>query len=135
VWQQYQRLGGKGNGKEGRYFTLTLRSDAVLRTIEGLPTMVFDEKMLKQATGIEAELVRSYASYGYSGGWQSAWGLPKPAQVLSRCGSVYVYRAKSGLAPADYQALAELERRGIGELTPEGYGQVRVADAFHLKRR
>ncbi len=135
AWKDYQKLGGNGNGKQGCYFTLTLRSDAVLRTPQGLPTMVFDRELLQAATGIEAELVRSYASYHYGGGWQSAWGLPKPAQVLTRAGSVYVYRVGGDLAPDAYAALAELERRGIGELTPEGYGQVRVADAFHLKRR
>jgi CRISPR-associated protein Csx10 len=134
AWQYYQRLGGNGQVKKGLYFTLTLRSDAVLRTLDGLPTMIFGADMLAKATGGQAELVRSYASYAYGGGWQSAWGLPKPSQVLARAGTVYVFRADR-LTQADYQALAELEVRGIGELTPEGYGQVRVSDAFHLKRR
>jgi CRISPR-associated protein Csx10 len=134
AWEDYQKLGGNDQQTGGTYFTLTLRADAVLRTREGLPTMVFDAAMLEQATGMQAQLVRSYASYHYGGGWHSAWHLPKPAQVLTRAGSVYVF-SKQGLTLDEYGALAELERRGIGELTPEGYGQVRVADAFHLKRR
>ena len=76
--------------------------------------MVFDAEMLRGATRIEAKLMRSYASYSYSGGWQSAWGLPKPAQVLTRAGSEYVFRVEDGLTPADYQALAELELRSVG---------------------
>jgi CRISPR-associated protein Csx10 len=134
AWEHYQRLGGSGQVKNGLYFSLSLRSDAVLRTLDGLPTMVFDAAMLAQATGIKAELVHSFASFGYGGGWQSAWGLPKPSQVLTRAGSVYVFRS-DGLTQADYQALARLEVQGIGDLAPEGYGQVRVSDAFHLKRR
>ncbi len=96
--------------------------------------MIFDADMLAKATEIKAKLVRSYAAYGYGGGWQSAWGLPKPSQMLTRAGSVYVFRA-DGLTQADYKALAKLEVQGIGELTSEGYGQVRVSDAFHIQRR
>ena len=134
VWKLFRKSGGRDIAKEGIYFTIGLWADAVLHTRDGLPTMVFDAEMLKDATGIAATLVRSYASYGYSGGWQSAWGLPKPAEVLARCGSVYVFRAEE-LTEADYRALAALEIAGIGARTTEGYGQVRVSDAFHLKRR
>ena len=135
VWEQFQRLGGKRDAdKKDVYFAIGLWSDAILRTADGLPTMVFDEEMLEAATGIEAKLVRSYASYGYGGGWQSAWGLPKSAVVLTRRGSVYIFRAGE-LTDTDYQALADLEISGIGEQTVEGYGQVCVSDEFHLKRR
>lgn len=131
AWEYYQRLGGNNRVKEGTVFTLTLRSDAVFRTPQGLPTIVFDEKMLAAATVIQAQLIRSFASYGYGGGWQSAWGLPKPAEVLAYAGSVYVFETDQ----PDFQALANLEVQGIGERTLEGYGQVRVSDAFHRKRR
>jgi len=134
VWGYVQRFAGNDRAKDGFYFTLSLRSDAVLHTPAGLPTMIYDAPMLAAVTGIKATLVRSYASYGYGGGWNSAWGMPKPSQVLARAGSVYVFWT-DGLTPADYDALAKLEWQGIGELTPEGYGQVRVSDVFHLKRR
>jgi CRISPR-associated protein Csx10 len=134
VWKLFGELGGGGREKADRYFAVGLWSDAILRTAEGLPAMVFDAEMLRQATGIEATLVRSYASYGYSGGWQSAWRLPKPAEVLARCGSVYVFKVPA-LTEDDYKALADLEIKGVGARTVEGYGQVRISDAFHLKRR
>jgi CRISPR-associated protein Csx10 len=135
---QFRKWTGKAESGEdvceGTYFVVGLWSDAVLRTVQGLPTMVFDAEMLEAATGIKAALVRSYASYGYGGGWQSAWGLPKPAEVLARSGAVYLFCAEE-LADADYRSLANLEITGVGEQTAEGYGQVRISDEFHLKRR
>jgi CRISPR-associated protein Csx10 len=134
AWALSQKLGGKPGEKPGCHFTVGLWSDAVLHTADGLPTMVLDAEMLREATGVEAKLVRSYASYGYSGGWQSAWGLPKPAQVVARAGSVYLFEAKH-LSEDDVRALAALEIAGVGARTQEGYGWVRISDDFHLVRR
>jgi len=131
----------------GVYFTIGLHADAILETVEGLPTMVFDADMLQECTGIQAQLVRSYASYDYSGGWNIAWQLPKESRVVTHMGAVYVFHSAE-IQPGDLEQekpdakilawarrLANLEFTGIGHHTTEGYGQVRVADEFHLIRR
>jgi len=139
VWQVFHGLGAPPDAPaqpDRLYFSLDLQADAVLRTADELPAMVYDAEMLKADTGLEAELVRSYASYRYGGGWNAAWGLPKPAHVVTRMGSVYLFRVADDLG---YAALANvlrpLEKRGIGELRAEGFGQFRICDEFHLVRR
>jgi CRISPR-associated protein Csx10 len=47
-------------------------------------------------------------------------------------GSVFVFQARSSLTLDDCARLAQLQGAGIGERRAEGYGQVRICDAFHL---
>ncbi len=138
LWTTYQALGGNGKQKQGTYFTVDLQSDAILRCPDGRPTMVLEAEMLNRAAGdklASVSLARSYATYHYAGGWNSAWNLPKPASVCTRQGSVYLFCAANGLGPEQYQALAELQQSGLGERTPEGFGQLRICDEFHLVGR
>jgi CRISPR-associated protein Csx10 len=131
-----EQLPGAEPIPQGTYFTIDLESDAIFRTLDGMPTMVFDPDLLEAATGgLEAQLMRSYASYSYSGGWNAAWGLPKPAQVVTNAGSCYLFRMSGTLTESDCQALARLEETGIGIRVEEGYGQVRIAHEFHTVRR
>jgi CRISPR-associated protein Csx10 len=134
----YQTLGGAGELGGGDYFALTLQSDAILRRLDGLPTMVLEADLLRRAANgalATASLVRSYATYDYIGGWHGAWQMPKPAEICTRRGSVFLFHAPDGLTDADYQALAGLQQTGVGERREEGFGQVRVCDEFHQVRR
>ena len=140
VWPLYQALGGQDKPKAGHYFTLDLQAQTILKTPYGEPTMVVDEAILEQATGgqlksADINLVRSYTSYGYVTGWNSAWKLPKQAEVCAQTGSVFLFQAPNGLNDEQLKALAALQQRGIGLRTGEGFGQVRICDEFHLVRR
>jgi CRISPR-associated protein Csx10 len=130
-WALYERLAPQRepevNPRQGVFFTINLEADAILKTSDWQPTMVFDEGALRAATGMEAKLVRSFAFYDYRGGWNTAWGLPKDTEVVTKMGSVYLFWAQ-GL---DYAALAKLEREGIGEACAAGFGRVRICDEFH----
>jgi CRISPR-associated protein Csx10 len=76
-------------------------------------------------------LVRAYSGYDLRGGWNVAWGLPKDVDVVVPMGSVFVFWTRH---PEHWdEALLDLERRGVGERTVEGFGQVRVCDAFHIE--
>lgn len=139
-WQAMRALGGRDRDVTGTYFTLDLQSDGVFRTRRGRPTMVANAELLRRATqgafaGSGLELVRSYASYHYAGGWNSAWQRPKPAEVRTNKGSVYLFRVDDTLSSDQYAALATLQSTGIGERTSEGFGQVRVCDGFHVVMR
>jgi len=130
-------------------FAVTLRSDAILRTIEGLPTTELSADALKSelvaAAGSEQDkaaidaidiaLVSQHTRSIIVSGWNIKWRLPKETLLASRMGGVYVYEA----AVTDDQrvilneSLARLEQRGVGEFREDGYGQIRICDEFHTE--
>jgi CRISPR-associated protein Csx10 len=140
VWEGYQGLRGtaKRNGQQkamklsGTFVALTLQSDGILSLPDGRPLMAPTPAML----GLESpvELVRSEAATFYGGGWNAAWGLPKPVEMRVHMGAVYLFHAPKGLTAGDYQALARCQVQGLGQRRAEGFGQVRVCDEFHLTR-
>jgi CRISPR-associated protein Csx10 len=89
--------------------------------------------MLKEATGIEATLLRSFTMTKNVGGWNVSWSLPKPTNLAVMMGSLYVFQSKYKLEDKHFDQLEFLERNGIGERRTEGYGQVRVCDEFHVR--
>lgn len=117
----------------GRYFTIDLYSDAILKERSLLPTNLLSATLLRERCGVEddsLQLVRAYSGYSYRGGWNSAQGLPKDVDVVTTLGSVFVFWTTQ---PEKWEApLLDLETWGIGERTAEGFGQVRVCDQFHL---
>lgn len=116
------------------YFTIDLQSDAILNE-NWQRTTVISPEMLKQFTDLAEtpELHLAYSSYDYRSGWNAAWGLMKDAELITNRGAVYLFSV------ADRQqwikALEELEAKGVGERTVEGFGQVRICDEFHEKFR
>jgi CRISPR-associated protein Csx10 len=142
--EQFQRLTGSTTRATSNvdeawlYFTLGLRSEAILLDESGWqPTMVVSARALQSESECQAplELVRSYASYGYRGGWNAAKGSLKDIDVVSSPGSTFVYRTPASSAADWTAALGDIERRGIGRRREEGFGHVSVCDEFHLAFR
>lgn len=137
VWQAYVGLPNTSIGQcEGSYFTVNLQSESILTAEDGWQrSMVLTAKMLQDMTACNAEVsfVRSFASYGYVGGWNAAWGLPKETELVTNIGSVFVFHTSDidGWLPA----LQNLENTGIGNRREEGYGQITICDPFHLRTR
>lgn len=117
---------------EQSIFTINLLADALLLKQGWLPTNVFDAAMLKEETGIEATLIRTFTTPTLIGGWNVTWQQPKPTAVGTALGSLFVFQTDEPLTGAQYAALADLQARGIGERRQEGYGQIRICDEFHL---
>ena len=111
-------------------FTIGLQSPALLLEDGWQPTMVFSAAQLEEQTGLEAILLRSQATYDTIGGWNTRWERPKPTMLAANSGSVYVFRTQAS-REALLDALAQLEREGIGERRAEGYGSVYCCDEFH----
>jgi CRISPR-associated protein Csx10 len=122
---------------DGAVFTVNLLSDAILYEDGWRPTTTLTAEMLREASGIQAELrlLRSFAQPEIAGGWNVVWPGPKPTEVSTQRGAVFVFQASHGLTDDDYQRLADLQLDGIGERRAEGYGQVRICDEFHLDDR
>lgn len=118
--------------KNRQYFSLDLQADAIL-TERWQRTTVVSTQMLQKITGVDDEsliLESANSSYDYRSGWNSAWGLMKDVELVINKGTVYLF---STAQPEKwYAALAELELKGIGEKTCEGFGQVEVCNNFHL---
>lgn len=133
-------------------FTINLLSDALLRTREGLPTLRFDEELLRDALDMlltneepntssldsfDFKLIAEYTQPQIVSGWQTAWQLPKEVLLASRRGGLYVFAADTGDAESRRESLIalleKLEAAGIGELREDGYGQIIICHPFHLE--
>jgi CRISPR-associated protein Csx10 len=115
------------------YFTIGLQSEAIL-TERWQRSIVISPTMLQIAVGNlpgEVKLEAAYSSYDYRSGWNNAWGLMKDTELVTDRGSVYLFSVNKPHQDAWIAALTDLEERGIGERTIEGFGQVRVCDEFH----
>ena len=114
-----------------KFFTLDLQSDAIL-TEQWRRTTVISPDMLCQMAGVDdpdLTLQATYSSYDYRSGWNAAWCLMKDVEMVTTKGAVYLFSTPN--LEAWLPALAALERRGVGERTPEGFGQVQVCSEFH----
>jgi CRISPR-associated protein Csx10 len=113
------------------YFTLDLQSDAIL-TENWRRTTVISEKMLQQFAQVEdpsLKLEAAYSSYDYLSGWNAAWGLMKDVELITNKGSVYLFSTTQ--REIWDNVLGELEVRGVGDRTCEGFGQIQICNQFH----
>jgi len=116
------------------YFTLDLQSDAIL-TENWRRTTVISEKMLHQFAGIEDKddslhLEAAYSSYDFLSGWNAGWGLMKDVELITNKGGVYLFSTTRPDIWID--KLGELEEKGVGDRTCEGFGQIQICNEFHL---
>ncbi|MBD2384744.1 type III-D CRISPR-associated RAMP protein Csx10 [Cylindrospermum sp. FACHB-282] len=138
LWERWRKWSVFGNSIEElpkrTYFALDLQSDAIF-TEKWQRTTVISAQMLKQFTNanIEDESLKlevAYSSYDYRSGWNAAWGLMKDVELITNKGAVYLFSTTQ--PDIWYTALADLELKGVGERTCEGFGQVEVCNDFHL---
>ncbi|MGJ3250431.1 MAG: type III-D CRISPR-associated RAMP protein Csx10 [Elainellaceae cyanobacterium] len=133
-WQTWGNIFGtpeKALPENHEFFTLDLQSDAILSE-QWQRTTVVSPAMLCQMAGVEdpdLALHATYSSYDYWSGWNAAWGLMKDVELVTNKGSVYLF--SSPKLKQWLPALEELEQRGVGERTPEGFGQIQVCSEFH----
>ncbi|MEG4505008.1 CRISPR-associated RAMP protein Csx10 [Microcoleus sp. F6_B4] len=133
-WQKWGVFGVplKELSGDRTYFTLDLQSDAIL-TENWRRTTVISEKMLQQFTQVEdpsLKLEAAYSSYDYLSGWNAAWGLMKDVELITNKGSVYLFSTTQ--REIWDNVLGELEVRGVGDRTCEGFGQIQICNQFHL---
>jgi CRISPR-associated Csx10 family RAMP protein len=113
---------------KGCYFSVTLRSDAILvdkflRPTSRLPVDDWHGVELVCRT-IKSTLVRS---------WSSGYGLPKPDDPALNAGSVFLYRYEGDDNQLIMSQLQSLAAEGIGLRRQEGLGAITVCDPFHIQ--
>ncbi|WP_339459675.1 type III-D CRISPR-associated RAMP protein Csx10 [Nodularia spumigena] len=144
-WQFWSVFGKpEKNLLENRtYFTLDLQSDTIFSE-KWQRTTVISPPMLCEFVGLEDEFAQlpndaakddflklevAYSSYNYRSGWNSAWGLMKDIELVTTRGAVYLFSTNKRDIWTD--KLKELELKGVGDRTCEGFGQVQICNEFH----
>jgi CRISPR-associated protein Csx10 len=114
------------NLPDGIYFSLTLKSDAILVDQFLRPSL----SLQLTFPGIETEL-KMVTSHTIRG-WQASWGLPKPDDVAIKMGSVFLYRYTGDAFDELKDFLNELSYIGVGLRREEGFGRVTFCDSLHI---
>lgn len=132
---RFARLGGRAWAIAGSLFTVNLLGNAILHEAGWLPTSELSGTLLRELTQnrIDAQLLRSFTRTTTAAGWNVMWQRPKPTAVAVTAGSLYLFSTTQPLTLTDCRALHALQLNGIGERRPEGYGQIRICDAFHIQ--
>ncbi|QYX33988.1 type III-D CRISPR-associated RAMP protein Csx10 [Sphaerospermopsis torques-reginae] len=117
------------------YFTIDLQSDAIF-TDNWQHTTVISSKMLCEFANVTekdglAKLEVAYTTYDYRSGWNAAWGLMKDIELVTNRGGVYLFSVDKEKEKIWIEKLTELELKGVGERTSEGFGQVQICNEFH----
>lgn len=109
--------------------SVLLLSDVLLRDRRLRPTTRIEDftDALGQELNQTLELVGHFARHRRTDSWQTRWGLPRPSLIGLSAGTCLRFKSAS---PIDAVALKELETKGIGERTAEGYGQLCFNPAF-----
>lgn len=80
------------------------------------------------------EVLAARLSAGEAGGWNAAAGIAKPLRRTIARGGVLLASYAVLHENEVVEALETLAQRGVGRLTTEGFGQVRVSDPVHWER-
>lgn len=108
------------------YFTVDLLSPAILRY--PIPTT----KLTLTIEEVELEPVVWFTEPTFVGGWSPALGLPKSTHLGADIGSTYAFRTTLDIDTL-VENLEELEARGVGFRSDEGYGETMICHPFHLE--
>jgi len=117
---------GINNGKI--YFSITLESD-----------MIITDKYIRYKTFIqeedlgipESEFIHGIAESRLMQGWNAMAKLPKEDVTAIEKSSVFIFSAKT-LNDDILNKLYDLETKGIGKRTGEGFGRLSICDLFHI---
>lgn len=117
------------------YFAMTLESHLILRDQAGRAvTQIRKGPDLSELMGLAGvTLGRHVILPAVVRGWNAQQGLPKEDEPTVGRGSALLFRIDPGSEEAVYQALARIERDGLGRRRSEGFGRVRVCDPFHYR--
>ncbi|RMH71674.1 MAG: hypothetical protein D6675_06260 [Gemmatimonadetes bacterium] len=113
------------------YFTLDLQSNAIFQTPDRCPTLNPQTELNRIWGEGRVTVVWAEVQHGYQGGWNGAWGLPRPTTVIAQMGSCYLCRTASDPATL-IPVLTAIERDGLGERTAEGFGQIKICSEMHV---
>jgi CRISPR-associated protein Csx10 len=141
IEERLNRFQGLVDDPSHLYAALTLRSPLLVsQPTDGLPATCVElaalARYVNEPVPRGLEVLHSACALEPEawGGWQEAWGLPKPLLMPWAPGGVISVRVPSSELRALIRFLEAAERDGLGERTAEGWGEVAVCDPFHLHK-
>jgi CRISPR-associated protein Csx10 len=141
-----------GRSIDGGYVVLTLQSEAILTDAFMRPKLSIDtEDVLRavsadpnanQITADTFRLVYANAGTRLVQSWNTASGYPKPDDLATKMGSVFLFEISEELwgvssAQANTETdtltrlLGQLQQNGVGKRRSEGFGRLTICDSFH----
>jgi CRISPR-associated protein Csx10 len=119
----------EGNLSEvgGIYFTITLTSDLIF------PEPDFNS-FIERQFGSGVELKECFLDTHRVGGWNTAVNIQKELYTAVSMGSTLIFSILSNEIENLIDKVSELNQRGIGLQTFEGFGQFSFCDEFHYKK-
>ena len=115
------------------YVPLTLTSDAILYDRLLRPQLQITGDYLRETWGLtNAQVVYQVAGVRRVEGWNTLWGLPKADELAIAMGAVFLIALPTNDIDV-FERLYKLQEQGIGARRTEGFGTIRVADAFHFE--
>jgi len=126
--KRFEKL-AKGNlSKAGElYFTITLTSDLILLESEF-------KNFIEKQFGATVKLKECFLDTHYVGGWNTAINIRKELYLAVSKGSALMFSIPSSEIKNLLDKVSELNQRGIGLQTFEGFGQFSFCDVFHYKK-
>lgn len=126
---QWREVGQPFSSPGGGQLVVTFFSDALIRDSSGQLTV--DPRVVTGALsarlGVPLVMRKAFLRGRHVGGFNRRWGLPLVQALAVQAGSVLVYDSLS----CTPEALRQLESRGLGERTAEGFG--RIGLDWHLE--
>lgn len=116
---------------DGVYVPVTLTSDALLHDELLRARLRLGPGDLAAAGVAGAELVYHTAAPRRVRGWNALLGTPRADTWAIGMGAVFLFRLPAGFD--GWEALLAFQDDGVGLRRGEGYGQISVADPFHLE--
>ncbi len=134
VYERAERYGYKH--LQPYYFALTLHSPVILHDDLLRYRGAIDGNTLAQQLGISSDVTQFHSLYQIASmkrlsGWQELWGTPRTNEYAIDSGSVFLFSSTRSADDSWLRPLFELEQRGLGRRTAEGYGRILISDPFH----
>ena len=113
---------------------VTLISDSlIMDRLQRYHSGLDEEFWVREISKSPADLVCVASSCREMIGWNALYGVPREKVMLINKGSVFVFGLSIDPSTSFWEDLQEAQVKGIGERKNEGFGQISVADIFHLE--
>jgi CRISPR-associated protein Csx10 len=120
------------------YFSLTLHADAIIQDEFCRCHSTIPAALLAWEMGLKAhqlQLQTYFTETHVVTGWNAALRAPKTDALAIRMGATFLYAATGIAEQTLLDQLLAIETQALGARRTEGFGRVKVCDAFHVEAR
>lgn len=118
------------------YFAVTFHSPGILCDSYLRYQQALDTRMLEKEVGLvvgSCKHIYQASDTQCIRGWNELWGTPRSNDYAIEMGSTFLFAYMGQPDSSFFNALRDLEERGMGRRRAEGFGRVSISDPFHLE--